>query len=77
MPTCYIVNCKNCTQYNGTKGIKYFTFPKDIAIRQQWLNACGKKETDMKVDASKLMIMLCYVEKCFNYIFCKDMQYPF
>lgn len=58
MPTCCIVNCKNYTQYNGTRDIKYFSFPKDIAVRQQWLNACGKKLTDMKVDAGKSMLIM-------------------
>ncbi|TGZ48600.1 Uncharacterized protein DBV15_10770 [Temnothorax longispinosus] len=53
MPTCCVKNCKNRTNHNGTKGIKYFTFPKETSIRQQSLNACQRKETDMKVDSAK------------------------
>ncbi|XP_071637314.1 uncharacterized protein [Temnothorax longispinosus] len=54
MPTCCIKNCKNRTNHNGTKGIKYFTFLKETSIRQQWLNACQRKETDMKVDSARI-----------------------
>jgi len=56
MPTCCIKNCTSRTHNNtkGTKGLKYFTFPKNVALREQWLNACRKKETDMKIDAGKL-----------------------
>lgn len=55
MPTSCVKSCKNRTNHNGTKGIKYFTFPKETSVRQQWLNACQRKVTDMKVDSGKLM----------------------
>ncbi|TGZ49432.1 Uncharacterized protein DBV15_09781 [Temnothorax longispinosus] len=54
MPTCCIKNCKNRKNHNETKGIKYFIFPKETSICQQWLNACQRKETEMKVDSTRI-----------------------
>ncbi|XP_071567384.1 uncharacterized protein [Temnothorax nylanderi] len=65
MPTCCIKNCKNRTDHNTTKSIKYFSFPKETAVRQQWLNACQRKESDMKVDSARIC-SIHFEENCFS-----------
>lgn len=56
MSTCCVKNYLNRTSDNATKGIKYFSFPKEAALRQEWLNVCDRKEADMKVDSGKRII---------------------
>ncbi|XP_011870749.1 PREDICTED: uncharacterized protein LOC105563624 [Vollenhovia emeryi] len=65
MPTCCVKNCKSHTNNMFlTKDIKHFSFPKEIAIRQQWLNACQRKETEIKVDSARIC-SIHFEENCF------------
>ncbi|XP_024875988.1 THAP domain-containing protein 1 A-like, partial [Temnothorax curvispinosus] len=53
MPTCCIKHCTSRTS-DKTKNLKFFGFPKEDVIRQQWLDACKRKETDIKVDTAMI-----------------------
>lgn len=55
MPTCYV---KNCTNRTLTKNIKFFQFPKEPVILQQWLKACGKNEVEIKTNSGKLIYLI-------------------
>ncbi|XP_071571996.1 uncharacterized protein [Temnothorax nylanderi] len=69
MPSCCIKNCKSCTTagYTASKGTKFFTFPREIAIRQQWLNACQIKESDRNVDVARIC-SIHFKENCFELV---------
>lgn len=53
MPTCCVKNCISRTDHTHTRNLKFFLFPKDVNIHQQWLNACQKNEIDLKIDSGK------------------------
>ncbi|XP_071571947.1 uncharacterized protein [Temnothorax nylanderi] len=55
MPGCCIENCENRNWYYAvSKNIQFHRFPREIAVRQQWLNACQRKESDIKVDEARI-----------------------
>ncbi|XP_071572000.1 uncharacterized protein [Temnothorax nylanderi] len=63
MPSCCIQNCKSHTARNATpKNIKYFYFPREIAVRQQWLNACQRKESEI---GSARICSIHFKENCY------------
>ncbi|KYN11789.1 hypothetical protein ALC57_16067 [Trachymyrmex cornetzi] len=70
MPTCCVKNCTSRTHDNGIKGLKYFSFPNNVTLREQWLKACQKKETDMKIDSgNKGMYGSLHFDKdCFEWV---------
>ncbi|KYM96017.1 hypothetical protein ALC62_13325 [Cyphomyrmex costatus] len=57
MPACCVKYCTSRTSGNKSKNVKYFRFPKDEIIRQQWLIASQQTETNIKVDAGKVDII--------------------
>ncbi|XP_071571943.1 uncharacterized protein [Temnothorax nylanderi] len=69
MPTCCINNCRNRTywNFNESKNIQFHRFPREIAVRQQWLNACQRKESDIKIDAARIC-SIHFEENCFEEI---------
>ncbi|XP_071643599.1 uncharacterized protein [Temnothorax longispinosus] len=70
MPTCYIQNCTNRTV---TKNIKFFQFPKEPVILQQWLKACGKNEGEIKTN-SATVCSAHFDESCFEMVWTKPRQ---
>ncbi|XP_018405698.1 PREDICTED: THAP domain-containing protein 5-like [Cyphomyrmex costatus] len=54
MPTCCIKYCTNRTSGSKSKNVKFFRFPKDKIIRQQWLIASQRTETNIKVDTAMI-----------------------
>ncbi|XP_018366600.1 PREDICTED: THAP domain-containing protein 1-like [Trachymyrmex cornetzi] len=48
MPVCCIKHCTSRTSHNKTKNVKFFRFPKEAIIRQQWLKASQRTELDIK-----------------------------
>ncbi|KYQ50136.1 hypothetical protein ALC60_10779 [Trachymyrmex zeteki] len=67
MPNCYIKNCKNCIR---TENIKFFQFPKDPVIRQQWLKACRKNKSEITKSAT--ICNLHFDENCFHMVWTKS-----
>ncbi|XP_071637137.1 uncharacterized protein [Temnothorax longispinosus] len=68
MPTCCIKNCKSYTANNAApKNIKFYRFPRETAVRQQWLNACQRKESDIKVDSATIC-SIHFEENCFELV---------
>ncbi|XP_032690939.1 52 kDa repressor of the inhibitor of the protein kinase-like isoform X2 [Odontomachus brunneus] len=70
MPSCYI---KNCTNRIRTKSIKFFQFPKEPAVLQQWLKACGKNEEEI-ISNSATICSLHFTEDCFQMVWTKMRQ---
>lgn len=60
MPTCCVQNCKSRTFHSNTKGISYYCFPKEINIRQQWVDACVNRK-NIKVESGKLILFGIYL----------------
>jgi len=54
MPTCCIKNCASRTDRTSTRGLKFYRFPKETDIRQQWLDACQRNETNIKIDSAHI-----------------------
>ncbi|KYM80120.1 hypothetical protein ALC53_09214 [Atta colombica] len=52
MPVCCIKHCTSRTSHNKTKNVKFFRFPKEAIIRQQWLKASQRTELNIKVDSA-------------------------
>lgn len=45
MVNCAVVGCKNYSdRKDGDKNIRYYTFPKKLNIRNQWMKLCGRKD---------------------------------
>ncbi|XP_024894126.1 uncharacterized protein LOC112468934 [Temnothorax curvispinosus] len=65
MPTCCIKNCASRTDHTSTRGLKFFRFPKETDIRQQWLDACQRNETNIKIDTAHVC-NLHFEEDCFQ-----------
>lgn len=44
--TCSVMSCKNnsTTARKMGKPLGFFTFPKDLNIRREWVNRCNRKE---------------------------------
>lgn len=58
--TCTVKGCGNYlakTRKIGKSNIKYFTFPKDHEIAEQWRKACGK---DVNVQTGKFCYLFIY-----------------
>ncbi|XP_071567395.1 uncharacterized protein [Temnothorax nylanderi] len=70
MPSCYIQNCTNRTV---TKNIKFFQFPKEPVVLQQWLKACGKNEGEIKTN-SATVCSAHFDESCFEMVWTKPRQ---
>lgn len=70
MPSCYI---KNCTSRTGRKNIKFFQFPKDATVLQQWLKACRKNEGEIKTN-SATVCSLHFNDDCFEMVWTKPRQ---
>ncbi|XP_011862331.1 PREDICTED: uncharacterized protein LOC105558963 [Vollenhovia emeryi] len=52
MPTCCIKNCASRTDHKSTKGLKFFRFPKETDIHQQWLDATQENNSNIKIDSA-------------------------
>lgn len=52
MPVCCIKHCPSRTSQYKTKNVKFYRFPKEATIRQQWLEASQRTELNMKVDTT-------------------------
>ncbi|XP_077260760.1 uncharacterized protein LOC143896664 isoform X2 [Temnothorax americanus] len=65
MPACYVHNCKSRTDCTYTRNIKLFRFPKELTIRQQWLEACRRNEKEIKIDSARIC-NLHFEEDCFE-----------
>jgi len=57
MPVCCIKHCTSRTSHNKTKNVKFFRFPKEAIIRQQWLKASQRTELNIKVDTGEIDII--------------------
>jgi len=57
MPVCCIKNCKSRTGRNNKENynVPLYYFPKEPELRKQWLKACRRKETDIKVSCGKFI----------------------
>lgn len=45
---------KNCTNRTGAKNIKFFPFPKEPDLFEQWMKACEKDKGVIKFNSGKL-----------------------
>ncbi|KYM93389.1 hypothetical protein ALC62_16012 [Cyphomyrmex costatus] len=52
MPICYIKNCKSRTGRSNKENVSLYYFPKEPVLRKQWLEACQRIETDIKVSCA-------------------------
>ncbi|XP_026826423.1 THAP domain-containing protein 1-like [Ooceraea biroi] len=70
MPYCYV---KNCTNRTVSEKIKFFQFPKEPSLLQQWLKACRKNKEETKTD-SATVCSLHFNDDCFEMIWTKPRQ---
>lgn len=56
---CVAVGCSNCQGREGKKGVKFYTFPKDEARRQQWIVRVNRREPSGALWQPKSSARLC------------------
>lgn len=60
MPVCCIKNCKSRTGRNNRENynVLLYYFPKEPELRRQWLEACQRKEEDIKLSCGEFMFQM-------------------
>ncbi|XP_011883397.1 PREDICTED: THAP domain-containing protein 1-like [Vollenhovia emeryi] len=66
MPVCAVPNCQNRSRcFLQKENIKLYQFPQEPDVQQKWLEACGRKEGDIKLRKAAICEMH-FTPDCFE-----------
>lgn len=57
---------ESCTNTNATPGLSIYLFPKDEAVRRQWVNLVHKHRPDFKATNTSVLCSVHFAPACFT-----------
>lgn len=60
MPVCCVKNCRSRTDRGNKENynVSLYYFPKECELRRKWLEACERKEGEIKINCGEFIFQM-------------------